>query len=311
MTEESARTTATPVCYRHPDRSTYVSCVRCDRPICPDCMQPASVGFQCPECIREGRKTTIPARTVFGGSLTGEMGTVTRTLIVINIVAWVLTVAAAVLTSEVTLRELGRLVIFGGVTGVTDWGAAVPAYSYGFGDVQGGIAAGEFWRLLTADFLHYGLIHLAFNMYALWILGRECERLLGRGRFLALYLFAGVGGSVAVYLFSPLNEASAGASASIFGLLGAMFFFLRRLRADPRGLVFLIILNFSLGFVVANISIWGHIGGFVVGAAVGALMAYLPTGPNRARLQWIALGGVALALVILVGLRTASFAILF
>ena len=311
MTEESPQTTATPTCYRHPDRSTYVACVRCDRPICPDCMQAASVGFQCPECVREGRRTTIPARTVFGGSLDGERGTVTRALIGINVVAWVLTVLAAVLTNDIAIREIGRFVVFGGVTGVTEWGAAVPAYSYGFGDVSGGIASGEFWRLLTADFLHYGLIHLAFNMYALWILGRECERLLGRGRFLALYLFAGVGGSVAVYLFSPLNEASAGASASIFGLLGAMFFFLRRLRADPRGLVFLIVLNFSLGFVVANISIWGHIGGFVIGAAVGALMSYLPAGPKRARLQWIALTGVGVALAVLVGLRTASFGILF
>ncbi|GAA3393837.1 rhomboid family intramembrane serine protease [Cryptosporangium minutisporangium] len=311
MTEDSARTTATPVCYRHPDRSTYVSCVRCDRPICPDCMQPASVGFQCPECVSEGRKTTIPARTVFGGGLSGEQGTVTRTLIGINVAAWLFTIVAAVLTGEVALRELGRFVLFGGITGVTEWGAAVPAYSCGFGgEVCGGIASGEFYRLLTADFLHYGLIHLAFNMYALWILGRECERLLGRARFLALYLFSGIGGSVAVYLFSPLNQASAGASASVFGLLGAMFFFLRRLRADPRGLVFLIVLNFSLGFVVANISIWGHIGGFVVGAAVGALMSYLPAGPNRARLQWIALGGVGLALVILVALRTASFGIL-
>ncbi|TQS41440.1 rhomboid family intramembrane serine protease [Cryptosporangium phraense] len=309
MTEESPQTTATPVCYRHPDRGTYVTCVRCDRPICPDCMNPASVGFQCPECVREGRRTTIPARTVFGGNLSGEQGTVTRALIGINIAAWLLTVVAAVLTSEVSVRELGRFVIFGGVTGVTDWGAAVPAYSY-FGGATGGIAAGEFWRLFTADFLHYGLIHLAFNMYALWILGRECERLLGRGRFLALYLFAGVGGSVAVYLFSPLNEASAGASASIFGLLGAMFFFLRRLRADPRGLVFLIILNFSLSFVVANISIWGHIGGFVVGAAVGALMAYLPAGPNRARLQLIGLVGVGVALTVLIALRTAAFGIL-
>jgi len=132
----------------------------------------------------------------------------------------------------------------------------------------------------------------------------------------ALYFFGpkiskASGKTGASSMFSPLNQASAGASASIFGLLGAMFFFLRRLRADPRGLVFLIILNFSLGFVVANISIWGHIGGFVVGAAVGALMAYLPAGPNRARLQWIALGGVAVALVVLIALRTASLGVLF
>jgi membrane associated rhomboid family serine protease len=302
VTEDSARATATPACYRHPDRATGITCVRCERPICPDCMQSASVGFQCPECVREGRKVAPTARTVFGGSLNGERGTVTRALVWINVAVWVLTVAGALLTGEVQIQQLGRLVIFGEITNVTEWGSAIPAYQCG-GQLCG-IAGGEYWRLLTADFLHFGLIHLGFNMYALWVIGRQCEQLLGRWRFLALYLLAGIGGSVAVYLFAAPGVPSAGASASIFGLLGAFFFFLRRLRADPRGLIVLIVINFGLTFVVANISRWGHIGGFVVGAIVGAILTYVPA---RGKLQIIALTGVALALAVLVGLRTAWY----
>ena len=214
------------------------------------------------------------------------------------------------LSGKWPITHLGRLVITGGITDVTEWGAAIPAYSCGNGQVCG-IAGGEFWRLLTADFLHYGIIHIGFNMYALWVIGRQCEQMLGRWRFLTLYLLSGVGGSVAVYLFAAPGQESAGASASIFGLLGAFFFFLRRLKADPRGLVFLIVLNFGLSFVVPNISIWGHVGGFVVGAAVGAILAYVPAGRGRSAPQVIALSGVGLALAVLVALRTASYGFLF
>jgi membrane associated rhomboid family serine protease len=273
-------------------------------------MRSASVGYQCPECVTEGRKSAVTARTVFGGGLSGQRGTVTLTLIWINVLVWVATVAEAVLSGKVPVNQLGRVVITGQVTDVTEWGAAIPAYICGSGQACG-IAGGEFYRLLTADFLHFGIIHLGFNMYALWIIGRQCEQLLGRWRFLALYLFSGIGGSVAVYQFADPGQVSAGASASIFGLLGAMFFFLRRLRADPRGLVVLIVINFGLTFVVANISVWGHVGGFVVGAVVGAILTYLPSGRGRSSLQIIALCGVGLALAILVALRTASYGVLF
>lgn len=249
------------------------------------------------------------ARTIFGGGPSGQRGTVTATLVWINVVVWLFTVAEAILVEKVPLQHIGRLVIFGDVTDVTRWGAAIPAYSCGSGEVCG-IAGGEFWRLLTADFLHYGVIHIGFNMYALWIIGRQCEQLLGRWRFLTLYLLSGVGGSVAVYLFAAPGQESAGASASIFGLLGAFFFVLRRLGADPRGLVFLIVLNFGLTLVVPNISVWGHVGGFVVGAVVGAILAYLPAGRGRSAPQIIALSGVALGLVVLVALRTASYGLL-
>lgn len=307
MTEGTAPGTETQhVCYRHPDRVTGVSCVRCGRPICPDCMNPASVGFQCPECVQGGARGTRTARTAFGGSLAGERGTVTRVLIGVNVGMWLLTLVLAVASGEVAAGALARLVMTGGTTGLTEWGAVIPGAICSDGQLCG-VADGEFYRLITADFLHYGIIHLGFNMYALWILGRECERLLGRWRYLALYLVAGVGGSVAVYLLGATNQASAGASASIFGLLGALFFFFRRMRADVRGLTFMIVFNFGLGFFIPNISILGHLGGLAVGAAAGAVLAYAPSGPRRTTVQVAGLVLIGVLLLVAVALRTTTF----
>ncbi|HEV2087424.1 MAG TPA: rhomboid family intramembrane serine protease [Cryptosporangiaceae bacterium] len=309
MTEESRPATAPAMCYRHPERETGVSCTRCGRPICPDCMNAASVGFQCPDCVREGNRGIRTARTVFGGSVEGERGTVTKALIGVNLALWLLTIVAAVLTGDVSIAEVGRLVATGGTTGITEWGAALPLARCSDGALCG-IAAGEYYRLLTADFLHYGLIHIGFNMYVLWVFGRECERLLGRSRFLALYLLTGVGGSVAVYAFGAPNVASAGASASIFGLLGALFFFFRRLRMDMRGLTFLIVGNFALGFFIPNISILGHLGGLAAGAAIGALLAYAPSGPHRTAIQVSGMAAVAVAMIGVVVIRTAQYGVL-
>ncbi len=309
MTEESRPATAPTTCYRHPQRETGVSCTRCGQPICPDCMNAASVGFQCPDCVRAGSQGVRTGRTVFGGGVEGERGTVTKVLIGVNVAAWLFTLVAAVVAGDVSIAQLGQLVATGGSTGVTEWGAALPFAQCG-GELCG-IGAGEFYRLVTADFLHYGLIHIGFNMYALWLFGRECERLLGRWRFLALYLLTGVGGSVAVYLFGATNVGSAGASASIFGLLGALFFFFRRLKLDMRGLTFMIVINFGLGFFIPNISILGHLGGLVVGALIGALLAYAPQGPYRTVIQINGMAAMTALLLGLVVVRTAQFGALF
>jgi membrane associated rhomboid family serine protease len=290
----TADTSAVPVCYRHPGRETYVRCVRCDRPICPDCMNSASVGHQCPECIREGNRSVRPAQTVFGGDTSGERGQVTRALIAVNVAMWLLTLATAVLSGRYGPAQLGELVAYGGGSPLTDWGAVIDRFYYADGSL-GGVAGGEYHRLVTAGFLHYGLLHLGLNMYALWLLGRECERLLGRWRFLVLYLVAGVGGAVAVYCFAP-GAPTVGASGSIFGLMGALFFFFRRMNADVRGLVGLLVLNLVITFVVPRISIMGHIGGLITGAAVGAIFAYAP---RKARLP-VQIGGLVVVLLALV-----------
>jgi membrane associated rhomboid family serine protease len=262
-------------------------------------MNAASVGFQCPDCVREGSRTVRSGRTVFGGSTSGERGTVTYVLIAVNIGMWVVGLLWA-LALGVNGSGLLQIATSGGGPEVYYLSAA--AYN---GNEFGGIATGEFWRLLTADFVHLGILHLALNMYGLWILGRECERLLGRWRFLVLYLLSGIGGSVLVYLFQNLN--SAGASASLFGLLAAMFFFFRKLKANLGGLAGLIVLNLAITFFVPGISILGHLGGLAAGAVLGLGLAYAPRGTARVPVQVGTMVAVAIVMGVLVAVKTASF----
>jgi membrane associated rhomboid family serine protease len=299
--EAGAGAVPAPVCFRHPDRETYVSCTRCERPICPDCMRPASVGFQCPDCVREGSRSVRPARTAFGGRLDGEQGVVTRVLIGANVGVFALTVLAAVVNGvDAAMRTLlGQ----GLGSPLHRWLDMIPlALDPQRAEVIG-VADGEYWRLVTAGFMHYGVIHLLLNMWALLILGGEVERMVGRWRFVAVYLLSGLGGTVAVYVFGATNGFVAGASASVFGLFGALFFFFRKLRMDPRGLVLIVALNFGLGLFL-NVSWLGHLGGLLVGAITGALLAYAPRGPHRTLIQAIGLAVVGVALLGLVVYRT-------
>ncbi|WP_091294338.1 rhomboid family intramembrane serine protease [Micromonospora halophytica] len=294
---------ATPVCYRHPDRETCVRCTRCDRPICPECMRDASVGHQCPECVNEGRRSVRPARTAFGGGAAGRRGLVTRTLITLNLLMMVLSIASDGGGDSMAGGGLGGLL--GGGTPLTQWGAVLAEWPPRF-PVEG-IVTGEWYRLVTAMFLHYGLVHLLLNMWALWVLGRELEALLGPLRFLALYLVAGLGGNVAAYLFSSPNAASAGASTAIFGLFAAVFVLMRRLGRDTSAIVPILVINLIFTFTVPGISIPGHVGGLVTGAAMAWVLAYAP----RMRRSVFQSVGTAVILVALLGLaivRTAALA---
>ncbi|MCW3840796.1 rhomboid family intramembrane serine protease [Micromonospora yasonensis] len=285
-----------PVCYRHPDRATYVRCTRCDRPICPECMREASVGHQCPECVSEGRRSVRPARTAFGGGAAGRQGYVTKTLIALNVLVMLLSLASA--GNRVTEAAIS------GSTPLTNWGAVLAYASYvPFGPVHG-IASGEWYRLVTAMFLHYGLPHLLLNMWGLWVLGRTLEAVLGPLRFLALYLVAGLGGNVAVYLFSAPNQTSAGASTAIFGLFAAIFVIMRRLGRDTSAIVPILVINLVFTFTVPHISIAGHLGGLVAGAVMALALAYAP---RMRRTLFQAAGGtiIAVALLGLVLVRTA------
>ena len=257
-------------CYRHPDRETGVSCSNCERPICPECMTAAPVGYQCPECIRAGAASTRPTTTVFGGQAQRD-GLVSWTLMGICATAFV---------------ALGLLDLAGGL----DRWALQPV----------AIALGDQWiRLLTAMFLHSGLLHLAFNMYALFLLGPPLERALGHGRFLTLFLVAGLGGSVASFVFSPIQTISVGASGAIFGLMTAWIVVHRRLNADATPIIVLFGINVVLGFVVGGIDWRAHLGG----AAVGALVTVILTsgrgqaGRAQAGRQALLVGLVVLGLV--------------
>src|SRR4051794_15885092 len=182
--------TRAPVCYRHPDRETLIRCTRCDRPICPECMREASVGHQCPECVADGRRTQRPARTVFGGTQAGARGYVTKTLIGLNVL-----VAIAAFLSARGSGDGGNF-FFGGETLLHYWGAMLnDSAPYRDGNtvaIATGVDHGAYYRLFTAMFLHYGLIHLGMNMWALWVAGRYVEAALGPVRFAALYLVAGL-----------------------------------------------------------------------------------------------------------------------
>ncbi|MFI7608548.1 rhomboid family intramembrane serine protease [Micromonospora sp. NPDC049366] len=295
----------TPVCYRHPGRETYVRCTRCERPICPDCMRAASVGHQCPECVSEGRRSVRPARTAFGGGAAGRHGYVTKTLIALNVLLMVISIAAD-RGGDAAVGGSGFGGLLGGSTPLTLWGGVLGYASYvPFGPVHG-IAAGEWYRLITAMFLHYGVLHLLLNMWALWVLGRELEAVLGRLRFLALYLIAGFGGNVAVYLISaPTKPPTVGASTAIFGLFAAIFVIMRRLGRDTSAILPVLVINLIFTFTVPGISVAGHLGGLVIGALTALVFAYAP----RSRRSLVQLAGGAIIVVALIGvalIRTAQ-----
>ena len=303
-----------PVCYRHPSRETYLRCSRCDRPICPDCMHDAAVGHRCPDCANEGRRNRLQARTAFGGTLAGQHGHVTKALIGINVAVFVLTVAIG-----------GAAALGGSITTGHVWGAMVvgePGVAFTYPSAPGaaapGVVNGEFYRLITSMFLHYGVIHLALNMFALWVVGGVLEPLLGRARFLALYLISGIGGSVAVYLtaglgvflfnnplFGGLSTPTAGASGAVFGLFGAFYVVLRRLGRDTSMITAILVINLIFTFLVPFISVAGHLGGLVTGALIAAGLAYAPR-KRRTPIQVSALAVIAILLIVLTVLRTLA-----
>ncbi|MDG4791074.1 rhomboid family intramembrane serine protease [Micromonospora sp. WMMD1102] len=294
----------TPVCYRHPSRETYVRCTRCDRPICPDCMREASVGHQCPECVAEGRRGQRPARTAFGGGTAGRRGYVTKTLIAINVALILISIYTARSGDAVAGAGFGGLL--GGETPLTSWGGVLGLDWFGPFGTEEGIAAGEYYRLFTAMFLHYGLLHLLMNMWALWVLGRSLEATLGPLRFLALYLVAGVGGNVAAYLFTAPYKTTVGASTAIFGLFAALFVIMRRLGRDTSSVIPILVVNLVFTFAVPGISIAGHLGGLTAGAAMALVLAYAP----RAHRTLFQLGGGAVIGLVLIGLTVMQSAAL-
>ncbi|WP_306322675.1 MULTISPECIES: rhomboid family intramembrane serine protease [unclassified Streptomyces] len=280
-----------PGCYRHPDRPTGISCTRCERPICPECMVSASVGFQCPECVRTGSGTghapsANQPRTMAGGTLTSDPRLVTKVLVGICVVVYVLQMAIGDRFTE-RFEMIGL--------------AWVP----GLGGLEG-VAEGQWYRLLTAMFLHGSVVHIAFNMLSLWWIGGPLEAALGRARYLALYFVSGLAGSALTYLLAAQNQPSLGASGAIFGLFGATAVLMRRLNYDLRPVIALLVINliftFSPGF---NIAWQAHIGGLVGGLIVGYAMVHAPR-ERRALIQYGTCAVVLLAVIVTVVVRTAQ-----
>lgn len=254
----------------------------------------AAVGHQCPECVSEGRRAQRSGQTIFGGTMVGTQGYVTKALIGVNVVMLVL--SAGFGGGAKALIGGGSFGLLGGFTPLIEWGADVGLVPVAGGAVPFGISNGEYYRLLTSMFLHYGILHLLMNMWALWVFGRNLEAALGPVRFLVLYLLAGLGGGVAVYLLSPAG-ATVGASGAILGLFAALFVLLKRLGRSVGPMVPVLVIN-VLVTLAPGISMAGHVGGFIIGGLVGAAMAYAP----RKSRNMVVGGVVAVLLVIFIAL---------
>jgi membrane associated rhomboid family serine protease len=247
-------------------------CSRCGRPACPECLTEASVGFHCRACVAEGQAHQRPARTVTGARL-GDRPVVTFSLIGINVVIFLITALQA--QSGVDMR--GSDLFWHGVLS--------PQL----------VASGEWWRLASSGFLHLSVVHIGLNMLSLYFLGVGLERMLGRWRFLAVYLLSMLGGAAAVMLLVDPASSAAGASGAIFGLMGGLVVVFKRFRYDMRQLVFVLAINLYLSFQLTGISWQDHIGGLVIGAAVTAAMVY-PRPAVRRKVEM----GAGIAVLVLV-----------
>ncbi|OUS97516.1 rhomboid family intramembrane serine protease [Rhodococcus sp. NCIMB 12038] len=279
-----------PRCVRHPDRPTALSCNRCGRPACPECLREAAVGYQCVDCVAAGQRDVRAVRNVAGAVTTQRaVPLVTYILMAANVGIFLITAAQ----SRSIMQNQAGSTLF------ADWALFPHA-----------VVDGQLVRVIGSGFLHFGLIHLAVNMFALWIIGRDTELVLGRARYAFVYFASILGGSAAVMLFQ-LHAVTAGASGAVFGLMGAQAVILLRLKRSPAPVISVIAINVIISITIPGISLWGHLGGLVAGAAATAAILYGPqllgVGNNREKavtVGWICLGVVVLVPLAVIAVRT-------
>lgn len=276
-------TVETRYCYRHPDRETGLSCSECGRPICADCANFGPVGIRCPDHASarpRGPATRIKppqVRRAQGIALATGDAPITKALIAINVAVYLVTVLQSHSTTP-TGSLVSRFVLYG------------PS-----------VDQGQWYRLVTAMFLHASILHIGFNMYVLWVIGTPVEQYLGKVRYLALYLVSGLAGSAGALLQSPITPVL-GASGAIFGILGAMMILEWQVTGRLAGqAAALVAINLGLSFVIPNISWGGHVGGLIGGMLI--MLAYGHWGGSRSRAQYgqLGLGGVLGLIVVAVG----------
>ena len=267
-------------------------------------MNDAAVGFQCPSCLVEGRKSTRAGRTAYGGMLSTDASLTSGALIAINVAVWfAITItggSSSRLVDLLALRPNGLCQVPGGYFDTGGQAECSGTWLPGFVD-------GGYWQIVTAGFTHVSVLHIAFNMFALWIIGPQLELALGRSRFLALYFLSLVTGSAVVLWAAPEFQATLGASGAIYGLFAALLILVLKVGGDVQQLLILIGINVFLTFAVLNISWQGHLGGFVGGAAVAAALVYAPR-QRRTPIQVGALVLLAIVVAVAVVVRTAALA---
>lgn len=294
QSDPAGRLDATPVCRNHPDREAHIRCQRCEQPICPDCMRPAAVGFQCPACVRDGARSVRRPTAPYGGQPSANPALTSIVLIGLNLAVWLGITATGGSTSH--LVQLLALL------------PDTATYQFPDGSIDSvtGVAGGAWWQVITSAFSHVEVWHIGFNMLALWFLGPQLEMVLGRVRFLALYLISALTGSAAVMALSAPHTQTLGASGAIFGLMGGLLVVALKMRANVQQLVMWIGLNVALTVFAASMVSWqGHLGGLVGGAAVAGVVVYAPRA-QRSWLQPLGLGLIVLVSLAAIALRTLA-----
>ncbi len=268
-----------PSCYRHPGADTFVRCQRCARPVCYQCQTQAPVGVICPECLGQAQaKAPRVGRQALGGSA-NQKPVVTYSLIAITGFFYLLQLIPGL--------------------NMTGWLAYAPYFSWGEYAAVG--APYEPWRMLTSVFAHSTgfFFHILLNMYTLWIFGQMLERLLGKARFLTLYLASGLAGSLGVMFWAAPDSYVVGASGAIFGLLGAFLVIQRKLGGQTTQLLVLVGINLVIGFLPGmSISWQAHLGGLIGGAILGLIFVQT----RQLRQQKLQMWLVALTVAVFIGL---------
>ena len=274
-------------------------------------MRDAAVGFQCPQCVSEGAKTTRSGRTAYGGLRPGNAGLTSMVLIAVNAAVWLLVLttggSASAWLNKLMLLPTGRCVsasrpdlYYPGI------GSEAVCTTNPQGDWINGVSDGAYWQLVTSAFTHVEIWHIGFNMLALWFLGPQLELAIGRARFLALYLISALAGSTLVYWVAPVDGSTLGASGAIFGLMGALLVLAFKVGGNMQPILMWIGLNFLITVVGRGFISWeGHLGGFLGGALIALVLAYSPRS-HRTLWQSLGLGAITLGLVVAVLLRTAT-----
>jgi membrane associated rhomboid family serine protease len=277
-------TVETRYCYRHPDRETGLSCSECGRPICADCATFAPVGIRCPDHASvSGRRSPAarirprPVRRAPGVALATGSAPVTRILIAVNVAIYLIGVAQ-------------------GHAGFNNPNG--PLYAKLWLDAHD-LHNGGWWRLVTTMFLHASLVHIGFNMFALWVIGTPVEQYLGRARYLGLYFVSGLAGSAGALIQTPF--VTVGASGAIFGILGAMMIIEWQVTGRLAGnAATWIVINLAISFAIPGISWGGHVGGLIGGILVTLAYAHWR---DRGRAQYgqLGLGGILGLVVVAAG----------
>jgi membrane associated rhomboid family serine protease len=315
MSQPETPETGVPTCYRHPGRETYIRCQRCDRPICPDCMRDAAVGFQCPNCIAEGAKSTRSGRTAYGGRRSTNPAGTSIALIGINVAVWLVIIATGWRNSTVVDRL--ALLPVGRCLSESSPGSHYPTITTeqvcnrvpnGDGQWFPGVSDGAYWQLITNAFTHVEVWHIGFNMLALFVLGPQLELAIGRARFLALYLLSALAGSALVYWAGGTDTATLGASGAVFGLMGALLVVALKVGGNVQQILMWIGINFLVTVVWRGSISWqGHLGGFLGGVLIAVVLVYAPR-ERRTAWQVAGLSVITAGLLVSIVLRTAALA---